>query len=572
MDATSATTQVTLTSGDAAIRANFALGAPTTEKRPGRWCVTTGQYYPLPLIALVAVLPLLAARIRRRAVRFYAMRRAAVIPAFVIAFGLSGMNCAFFAQIIDRTISDTPEMKADRILFDRDLPDITSSIAGGGEGTGGGAVGGCWNCGCRRPGLPVYNPESTCCVKPGVESMQAICCEPGAPCASCCAKKSCCEPSTAGLFPYAAVGLTPFNSPTAQNLTSLSETGVASNNDDLWTPDDANDDLWTPDEDNDDLWTPDDDTNEVPFVDKGEKAEQEPDKSQFELALETRASHAIRKPAELDDSFEGTVYPELGRFPNNLYYFAFYAGITSQMSWMAEAEHSVYDESNSGWGKLNFTKLLDSDWRMDFEVAGIWSSVGEGSGYRTAFTYGGPLGLNTITSFRLQGSQVGGNWGGQFETEFRPLLTETLNSWVKGYYYWDENEARKLQLGLGLSQHLGYGTAAHLSINFADAQGEIDVDYDIDPAAQPKQEAQSLSAKIEIRHRLGYDATLYSSRWLLRCAYQRYNDSWGQQADIGYVMADYMFKAGTASVGYRHYASNAGYEAGSFVVSGYFMW
>ena len=333
----------------------------------------------------------------------------------------------------------------------------------------------------------------------------------------------------------------------------------------------SGDDLWTPDKQDGELWSPELSETKETIVDKGVKNEQQPDKSQYELVLETLAVKAFRKPAELADDFTGTVYPTLGQFPDHLYYFAFYAGITSQLSWMAEAEESVTEDSDSGWGKLNFTKLLDSDWRMDFEVAGLWSSVGGGGGYRTAFTYGGPVGLNWDFSARLQASRVGNNWGGQIELEARPLLTPTTQTWIKGYYYFDETDARKLQMGIGASQHLGYGTAVHLSLFFADAEGEIDVDYDIDPDAEPFQEAQSATAKLEIRHRL-FPNALYTSRWLLRCAYQRYNDSWSNQANSALAMADYMFKNGTVSVGYRHYASNADYEAGSFVVSGYFKW
>ena len=76
------------------------------------------------------------------------MRKQICSAAAVVVFflGFISLNCAFTSQVTDRSLFDKGEMMFDNILPDRDLPDISGTIASEwGSGAGGGAVGGCWN-------------------------------------------------------------------------------------------------------------------------------------------------------------------------------------------------------------------------------------------------------------------------------------------------------------------------------------------------------------------------------------------------------------------------------------------
>ena len=56
----------------------------------------------------------------------------------LITVGLFSVGCAFTERVVDKTILNSPEMRFDYLDPDRDLQDITGTVAGGGGGGGGG--------------------------------------------------------------------------------------------------------------------------------------------------------------------------------------------------------------------------------------------------------------------------------------------------------------------------------------------------------------------------------------------------------------------------------------------------
>jgi len=56
----------------------------------------------------------------------------------LITVGIFGVGCAFTERVVDKAILSSPEMRFDYLDPDRDIEDITGTVAGGGGGGGGG--------------------------------------------------------------------------------------------------------------------------------------------------------------------------------------------------------------------------------------------------------------------------------------------------------------------------------------------------------------------------------------------------------------------------------------------------
>ncbi|MFC1582218.1 hypothetical protein ACFL4W_01640 [Planctomycetota bacterium] len=298
----------------------------------------------------------------------------------------------------------------------------------------------------------------------------------------------------------------------------------------------------------DEVWKPPA-GDEVPaFVDKGEKDTALDEKKQFEFNAEYRNTSFVNEPAA----------PELSPLSSQLFYFEYYMGLTSTTSLQVEGQKFTYeDESDSSWLRADWAALLPSEARVDLELAGLWEGDGN-NGLRAAGAYGWPAGLNLDLSVRLQVSEVEDVWGYQGEVEGQAYLSPTTSMWGKTFYYWDDNDSQKSQIGVGLGQYLGLRTGLHLEANFGDAESEDELSELI--------EGSSASFRIEIRHRL------LGSDTLLRCAYFNYFDSWHTGAESYSLRVEQPVEGGSVGVGFRIFRTDEGLEAGTWMLSSSYKW
>lgn len=329
----------------------------------------------------------------------------------LLLYGLLGVGCAFTNQVIDRTLFSKPEMYYEKLLPDRDLPDIAWTVVERwGVGAGGGAVGGCWSCGCRNI-VPLLLLDYS------VDEQTS--CEFGP-----CEKTHC-------------VGGSHMDVPGVDTGGSAEETGPG-----------------------DEVWAPPAGEEAPSFLDKGDENEALQPKKRNDLILEYRATSALAEPV-------GT---QLGRIPDQLRYLNYNVGLTSNSSLQIEAQQFIFfDAVDTSWAKISLARLFATGARADFELGSL--SAGDDTGYRIAVAYGWDAGLNLYLTTRVQTSNVEGSWGYQVEIEGEAIFSPTTSGWAKGYSYWGQEDSEASQIGLGLAQYLGRRTGLHAGVYASNAQG-----------------------------------------------------------------------------------------------------
>lgn len=451
-------------------------------------------------------------------------------------------GCAFTEHLVDKSKFFTPQMRLNDFLPDGGLPDITMQIvpeiwAGG---AGGGAAGACWSCGCRRPGLPgtglAFWPfefgELPDDYFTGLADWLSVL---GAP------------------APLAGVEVADGQEEVAGPQEA--QENPAANADDTAGK--------APLADAEPGQPPASDEPPV-FVDKGEKDVAPAQKKRRELLLDIRGTGVFDKPTA----------PALVGTADQLYYFRFTYGLTSNSSLWLEAVDAEYappeDVSDPHlpdtlWTRVLWERLTTKASKTQLEFGSRWIN-GAQSGVRAAGAYIWDVGFNLNLTARLHVSQLDNlwagqveQWGGQVDMEAQAAITPDTCLWARGSYYWamgSRSEAAKFSAGM--ARHLGSGTGIHVGAYLGNAR-YVDEVAGITAAS-------SAFARVEVRQ------MLHSAGTLLRGGYVWYFDSWDTTADSTFFKVERWFGNGLIGAGYRYYATSEGYEAGTWIASAEYKW